>query len=273
MDVVIVLLQKKELLSKMGFADSKKLTEKDRDKLFEKIDDCDFIGHFCIVLPPEEISQKMLRISKYNLNSISHDAALQLIQIVIQQKHIKLSEVFVDTVGDATKYRTKIANSFPQIPEITVTPKADSLFPIVSAASICAKVVRDFTIQNWKFKENCFFPTNFGSGYPSDPVTKKWLKNNGDLVFGFPSILRFSWKTSENLMKDSAVSVRWEVEDQDEAEFYKSKKRKKIVSKDNITDSGEVITPSMLKRKNQGRHIENRSSFFLERNIYHISNF
>jgi ribonuclease H2 subunit A len=119
-------------------------------------------------------------------------------------------------VGPPAKYQAKLQQLFPEI-EITVSKKADSLYPIVSAASIVAKVTRDWHVRNWQFREQGLSTSrNFGSGYPSDPTTQKWLTSSVDPVFGFPSILRFSWKTSDVLLDKSAAAVLWSKSDMEE---------------------------------------------------------
>ena len=62
--------------------------------------------------------------------------------------------------------------------------KADSLFKIVGAASVAAKVTRDAWIEGWTFEENNSSPSykwaeELGSGYPSgEIVLKKSLYNS-----------------------------------------------------------------------------------------------
>ena len=75
--------------------------------------------------------------------------------------------MYVDTVGTASKYQDMLSQKFPGV-KVTVSAKADAMFPIVSAASICAKVVRDRVLKSWRFNEMPTFPSgDYGSGYPS----------------------------------------------------------------------------------------------------------
>lgn len=78
-------------------------------------------------------------------------------------------QVFVDPVGPHEAYEAKLKAIFPTL-QFTVVPKADALFPVVSAASIVAKVTRDVFMEVWKFNEaegQLQFSSEFGSGYPS----------------------------------------------------------------------------------------------------------
>uniref|UniRef100_A0A8K9WWX3 Ribonuclease n=1 Tax=Oncorhynchus mykiss TaxID=8022 RepID=A0A8K9WWX3_ONCMY len=152
--------------------------------------------------------------SKYNLNALSHDAAIGLVQFALDSG-VQLKEVFVDTVGPAEKYQEKLSQRFPGV-EVTVRPKADSLFPIVSAASICAKVARDHSVKDWNFPEDLGeVDADYGSGYPNDPKTKAWLLKELDPVFGYPQFVRFSWSTTQTLLDSRAVTVHWDDDEED----------------------------------------------------------
>ena len=106
---------------------------------------------------------------------------------------------------------------------VKVEAKADAKYECVSAASICAKVTRDHLIEKLDIEDK-----NCGSGYPSDPSTIEWLKNNYDNVFGFGREVRFSWKTVANLFKENDNKCEWEDYDsEEEAEKQKQKYKKK----------------------------------------------
>jgi ribonuclease HII len=67
---------------------------------------------------------------------------------------------------------------------------ADLNYPVVSAASIIAKVERDRAVARLRERYG-----DFGSGYPSDSRTirflKRWVAKEGEA----PSFCRSSWKT------------------------------------------------------------------------------
>jgi ribonuclease HII len=121
-----------------ALADSKTLTEARREELWSELQASGFIGWKIRVLQAAEISRGMLGKHKYNLNAMSHDAAIGLVRQVMEHG-VNLTHLYVDTVGDEGRYQEKLEGLFPTL-SITVAKKADSKFPVVSAASICAKV-------------------------------------------------------------------------------------------------------------------------------------
>ena len=114
----------------------------------------------------------MLGRQRVSLNAMALDSTCRLIRAVLAAG-VNLHEIYVDTVGDADKYKDKLSKEFPGI-QFTVCPKADAIYPIVSAASIVAKVTRDRAAES----------PESGSGYPGDPATKVWLEANVHPVFG-----------------------------------------------------------------------------------------
>ncbi|NWR95904.1 RNH2A Ribonuclease, partial [Furnarius figulus] len=203
-------VDKLDELEALGVADSKTLSEAERERRFELLEGAgEFVGWALQVLPPDHISASMQQRAKYNLNELSHDTAVGLIQFALDSG-VQVAEVFVDTVGPAEKYEAKLRGRFPGV-GITVRPKADALFPVVSAASICAKVARDRAVAHWNFVEDLGedMDRDYGSGYPNDPKTKEWLRRNLEPVFGFPQLVRFSWGTAQGLLQKEGVPVQW----------------------------------------------------------------
>lgn len=64
---------------------------------------------------------------------------LLLLSLLALKFTLFLGKVYVDTVGDAQKYQNKLSEIFPGV-KFVVAKKADSLYPVVSGASIVAKV-------------------------------------------------------------------------------------------------------------------------------------
>ncbi|XP_072925238.1 ribonuclease H2 subunit A isoform X1 [Hemitrygon akajei] len=269
-------LSKQQQLEELKVADSKTLTEKEREKLFAKLDETkDFIGWAIEILSPNVISTSMQQRTKCNLNTLSHDAAIGLIQYALdsgvqvkefdqlsvheQDKSLAICHlhfgtwVYVDTVGPAEKYEAKLKERFPEV-EVTVRAKADSLFPIVSAASICAKVARDHAIQSWKFVEDLEdISPDYGSGYPNDPKTKEWMENHVDPVFGYPQFVRFSWSTAQTILDSRAVPVHWDDEEED----------------DNKKDTPSVL--AYFQKKTEEPKVQSHR-FFTERKLVSLVN-
>ncbi|GAB2302732.1 hypothetical protein Dimus_036727 [Dionaea muscipula] len=220
----------KESLSSLKFADSKTLKEEIREELFE-------------MLKTNE--------DKINLNEISHESAMGLVTKVLNMG-VLLTEVYIDTVGDADKYTIKLAQRFPSI-KFVVAKKADSLYPVVSGASIVAKVTRDRALRDWIFDETAEnMHREFGSGYPGDPGTKAWLEHHKHSVFGFPTLVRFSWGTCTAYFKDTA-EVLWESDNNTSEECSTNKNGKRQLKLSSLGFSGSKRNSEEVESSGKGR--------------------
>jgi len=79
---------------------------------------------------------------------------------------------------------------------VNASHKADATFTVVGAASILAKVTRDRLVCELAKQYG-----DIGSGYPSDPKTRAFLKRYYQDHGKFPPIARTEWKTLQQLKK------------------------------------------------------------------------
>ncbi len=81
--------------------------------------------------------------------------------------------------------------------EIIAEHKADVNYPIVSAASILAKVKREEEVATIEKRTG----QSIGTGYAANPICQKFLKENSEK---YPDIFRKSWQTWNNHKKSQA---------------------------------------------------------------------
>ena len=254
----------KDIRKKFKFNDSKQLTPGDRERMFNQIKaHHNIIRYELIMLPSDYISKEMLKRQKVSLNQISQDSAKKLIKTA-RDKKVNIRKIYVDTVGPAESYQillTKYVND--KSIEVKVEAKADAKYECVSAASIVAKVTRDKEIEIIEKEDK-----DCGSGYPSDPKTKEWLKDNYDNVFGYGREVRFSWKTVDNMFKENHNKCEWEDYDSDEErEKIKNYKKKGKENEDNKNQKIDyLIVKEESKKKNTIRNFyeKNNIDFNLE---------
>ena len=204
------------------FDDSKVLTPAVRSALMQKLctEDTDLYqscGWATRVMSARDISAGMLKpAGTYNLNAQAMDATIDLIKEVFAQG-VNVQEIYIDTIGSPKVYQQKLEKIFPTT-TITVAKKADSLYPCVSAASVCAKVTRDAALEvcyqayiSEGDADAASSAEGWGSGYPSDARCTTWLKEHMDPVFGWGPECRFSWATAKDLLdsKGAGVKVDW----------------------------------------------------------------
>jgi len=178
-------------LRQLNVRDSKKLSPDRRGALAPFIENV--AKHEVLVIPAAEIDVMRAEMS---LN----DFEAKLFAKVIER--LRPATAYVDAADvDEIEFKRAIQRELPFEVEIVSQHNADDLFPVVSAASILAKVRRDSEMRALA----AAFREDIGSGYPSDPATitflEKWIREKGSL----PPHTRASWDTSKRLLSGARV--------------------------------------------------------------------
>ena len=185
---IVIPEEKVAILNRMGIKDSKKLSPTRRKVLSRKLKnmfECETV----------EISARdidNLRAKGVNLNEIEKIAMIKII------KKLDCDQIIIDSVDiKPDRLESEIKNIVGEV-NVKAEHKADEKYLPVAAASIIAKFKRDQVIE--KLKKEYRKIGDLGSGYPSDPKTKDFLKN-----FSYeemPDIVRKSWNTVQKLKEE-----------------------------------------------------------------------
>ena len=173
-------------LKTLGVKDSKLLSPQIREELFDEIKKYVF-DYKIIIIEPAEIDDAVFKKDGLNLNWLEAAKSIELIN------YLKPDKAFVDCPSTNTKaYSERLESGLKNKTQLVAEHKADVKYPVVSAASILAKVVRDREIAKIKDRYG-----NIGSGYPADEVTQRFMKENYNK---HPEIFRKSWACYKKLV-------------------------------------------------------------------------
>ena len=186
---IVIKRTKVNQLKNQGIRDSKKLTPLARERLYRKI--INIVDDYYVT----RISPKIIDKSVFN-HALNHLEAQYMAKVISK---LSPSIAIVDSCDVNPRRFGKEISKLTSHSKIKSYHHADSKFVVVSAASILAKVSRDRAITKLKKKYNV------GSGYPSDPKTKAFVKKSIKRIESFPFI-RKSWKPVQILLKNKKSS-------------------------------------------------------------------
>jgi len=185
MAIVIATKEQEEKFIGLGVKDSKELKVSKRLELFDKIKDISEESAVAII-EPDDLNKLMPR---HSLNEIEAMYIADLLNSLKSRPDL----LFVDSPDSIeSNFSKRIIKYCEKKIDIRSEHYADTNYPVVSAASILAKVTRDREIDRLKEEFG-----ELGSGYSHDEVTRKflskWVEEKGSL----PSCARAHWETSK----------------------------------------------------------------------------
>jgi ribonuclease HII len=174
-------------LVRLGVKDSKLLSPRRRETLAVEIRRI-VLKYSVIKLSPKDIDKVVQTGRKlHKLNRLEAQTMAKVIELLKPEiAYVDASDVLEE------RFKQHILELLPFKAKIVSEHKADRKYPIVSAASIIAKVERDKEIAELKEKYG-----DFGCGYPTDPKTISFLQQCLKEFGEYPDCVRKSWKPAK----------------------------------------------------------------------------
>ena len=176
-------------LKVIGVRDSKELSQSRRVKLAKEIE---AIAKDIVIMNIGPCRIDDYKKEGINLNKLEAMKMASIIDMLDPDKAV------VDSPeANTEKFKNTLKKLIEKDLEIVSENKADQNYPIVSAASIIAKVEREKEMDKLKKK----FGVK-GSGYPADERTIKWMKEYLEEHGSFPKkgLVRYSWDTTKRML-------------------------------------------------------------------------
>jgi ribonuclease HII len=181
-------------LVELGVKDSKLLLPQKRELLYDEIKKLCEIASFHIM--PQEIDEYVGRGKKYR--KLNYLEAIYMARVV---DRLNATRVYVDACDtNPRRFSEEITKMLASSSRIIAEHHADRNYPVVSAASIIAKVERDRAVEKLRLEHG-----EFGSGYPSDAKTITFLEEWVKVRNALPSFTRSSWKTWKRITQQTLL--------------------------------------------------------------------
>jgi len=190
--VVLPSRRSERLLKKEGVKDSKELSRKKREALFPIIQQA---SSMIVTKTVTASDVDSWRESGRSLNELEAKVFAE----IINETRPRLAIVDCSDVVPRT-FRKRMARYIDgEAPRLICEHFADRNYPVVSAASIIAKVTRDRGIRDL-----CEEVGQLGTGYCSDRRTVEFLVSWFDSKGSFPPFVRRTWRTVDRIRQDGA---------------------------------------------------------------------
>ncbi len=205
-----VSVDSKELrkLKAIGVRDSKELTPKKREDLFKEIEG---LAKDVVVVKVSACKISSFKAKGINLDKLE---AMKIAEIISM---LNANKIYVDSIRQNSKnFENMIRDFLPEDKKgvkLIVKNYLDESIPVVSAASIIAKVERDKEIEEIKKKVKF----DFGVGYSHDERTRAFIEKILQTEEEPPSYLRIHWETVESiarkLLNENKKVKKWVLRD------------------------------------------------------------